>query len=60
MAITTFEVAYCVRKILNGQPLEENCALISLDEKLIPNYHSPEEEKGRKESIESFKKVFGF
>ncbi len=29
-------VAYCVRKIICGEPLESNRALISLDEKLIP------------------------
>lgn len=52
-------VAYAVRKILNNQPIEENRALISLDEKLIPNYNSSEEEKGRNDSIDKFKKVFG-
>lgn len=52
-------VAYCVRKILNGQPLENNRALISLDEKLIPNYNSPEEIEKRKVSTENFKKIFG-
>lgn len=31
-------IAYCVRKILNNQPLENNRAHISLDEKLAPNY----------------------
>jgi len=29
-------VAYCIRKILNKQPLESNRAIISLDEKLTP------------------------
>lgn len=53
-------VAYCVRRILNGQPLENNRALISLDEKLIPNYNSPEEVESRKQSTENFKKIFGF
>lgn len=53
-------VAYCVRRILNGQPLEDNRALISLDEKLIPNYNSPEEAQKRAESTENFKKIFGF
>ncbi len=38
-------IAYCVRKILNGQPLEKNRAIISLDEKLIPNHHSSTERK---------------
>jgi len=31
-------VAYCVRKIATGEPLETNRAIISLDEKLDPNY----------------------
>ena len=53
-------VAYTVRKILNNQPVEENRALISLDEKLVPNYNSPEEKKGRGESIDKFKGIFGF
>ena len=52
-------VAYAVRKILNDQPVEENRALISLDEKLIPNYNSPEEKKERCESVVKFKKIFG-
>src|SRR3989344_3453987 len=51
-------VAYTVRKILNDQPVEENRALISLDEKLIPNYNSPEEQKERSESVVKFKKIF--
>jgi len=53
-------VAYCVRKILNDQPIENNRALISLDEKLVPNYNSPEEIQKRAESTEKFKKIFGF
>lgn len=53
-------VAYAVRRILNSQPIEENRALISLDEKLIPNYNSPEEIQNRAESTEKFKKIFGF
>ncbi len=52
-------VAYCVRKILNGQPLENNRALVSLDEKLILNYNSPEEVEKRHYISESFKKIFG-
>jgi len=41
-------VAYCVRRILNGQPVESNRAIISLDEKLDPSYILPEEVKGEK------------
>ncbi len=52
-------VAYCVRKILNKQPLESNRALISLDEKLIPNYNSPAEREKRRKASETFKKNFG-
>lgn len=52
-------VAYCVRKILNGQPLEHNRALISLDEKLVPDYFSPVEQAKRTEAADVFKKIFG-
>ncbi len=52
-------VAYCVRKILNNQPIENNRALISLDEKLIPNYDSDEEKEKREKASEAFKKIFG-
>ncbi|KKR47716.1 MAG: UBA/THIF-type NAD/FAD binding fold protein [Parcubacteria group bacterium GW2011_GWA1_40_21] len=51
-------VAYCVRKILCGQPLENNRALISLDEKLVPNYNSLEEVEKRGKIAENFKKIF--
>ena len=52
-------VAYCVRKILNKQPIENNRALISLDEKLIPNYNFPDEVRKREEISNKFKKLFG-
>lgn len=52
-------VAYCVRKILNNQPLEMNRSLISLDEKLIPNYGSPAQAKQRRLTADSFKKILG-
>lgn len=52
-------VAYCVRKILNGQLLENNRALISLDEKLIPNYGEVDEIKKRIEAADTFRKIFG-
>jgi hypothetical protein len=51
-------VAYCVRKILNGQPLEGNRSLLSLDEKLVPNYNSKREVVKREKSAEEFKKIF--
>ena len=52
-------VAYCVRKILNKQPLETNRALISMDEKLVPDFNSPEQVEKRHQLSESFKKIFG-
>jgi hypothetical protein len=52
-------VAFVVRKILNNQPVENNRALISLDEKLIPNYFSPDETKKREDAALVFKKTFG-
>ena len=52
-------VAYCVRKILNGQPLESNRALVSLDEKLVPDYNSSESVTHRKEVSSNFAKGFG-
>ncbi len=52
-------VAYCARKILNGQPLEANRALISMDEKLVPDYNSPESVAHRKQVAADFAKIFG-
>lgn len=52
-------VAYCVRKIINGQPLESNRAILSLDEKLTPNYNSPTQRKRRAKVAATFKKIFG-
>lgn len=52
-------VAYCVRKILNGQPLESNRSLISLDEKLVPEYNSPEAIARREQISADFAKGFG-
>jgi hypothetical protein len=52
-------VAYCIRKILNGQEVEDNRALVSLDEKLLPNYDHPDEVSKRKEVTDAFKKQFG-
>lgn len=51
-------VAYCVRKILNGESLESNRALVSLDEKLIPGYNSKEEVSMREELAKEFRKIF--
>jgi hypothetical protein len=52
-------VAYCVRKILNGQSLEHNRAIVSLDEKFIPDYDSPAQRKRRKKVADGFRKMFG-
>jgi len=52
-------VAYCARKILNGQPLEKNRALISLDEKLVPGYNTPKAAARRRKVSQSFAKGFG-
>ena len=52
-------VAYCVRKILNREELEDNRSLVSMDEKLIPSYNKPVEIRKRQKIAESFKKNFG-
>ncbi|MEA1929379.1 MAG: ThiF family adenylyltransferase [Patescibacteria group bacterium] len=52
-------VAYCVRKILNGQELESNRALILLDKELTPDWDTPESAAKRGQVVESFKKIFG-
>ncbi len=52
-------VAYCVRKILNGQPVENNRALVSLDELFIPNYKEETEVVKRKDAADTFRKIFG-
>ncbi len=52
-------VAYCIRKILNGQPLEANRSLVNLDSLLIPDYNSPDQTAKRAQIAADFKKVFG-
>ncbi|MFZ1075094.1 MAG: ThiF family adenylyltransferase [Minisyncoccia bacterium] len=52
-------VAYCVRKILNGQPLEMDRALVSLDEKLVPEYDTVDAVARRRKVSEDFAKGFG-
>lgn len=52
-------VAYAVRKILNGQNLESDRAIISLDEKLDPTYNEPDEIKSRTERAIKFASLFG-
>jgi tRNA threonylcarbamoyladenosine dehydratase len=52
-------VAYCVRKILNKQPLEANRAIISLDEKLTPDYNGAENQAHRDKITADFRSIFG-
>jgi hypothetical protein len=52
-------VAYCVRKVLNGQPVEPNRAIVSLDALLTPGYNSPAQRKRRANVAAAFKKIFG-
>jgi ThiF family len=49
-------VAYCVRRIVNKQPLQSRRALISLDELLIPDFGTVHERSKRDEATASFKK----
>ncbi len=52
-------VAYCARKILTGEPLMNDRALISLDEKLVPAYGSPEAVAHRAAAATAFARAFG-
>ena len=52
-------IAYCIRKIANNQPLENNRSLINIDEHLIPNYSEVEEVKKRTDAAETFRTIFG-
>ena len=52
-------VAYCARKILNKQPLENNRSLISMDEKLDSSYHLVAQKKKRLKAARDFKIIFG-
>lgn len=52
-------VAYCVRKILNGQPVESNRAIVSLDALLTPGYDAPAQRKRRAKVAADFRKIFG-
>ncbi len=52
-------VAYCVRKILNGEKVERNRALISTDEKFIPDYFSKVERARRTRAATAFQNIFG-
>ncbi|MEK7584992.1 MAG: ThiF family adenylyltransferase [Patescibacteria group bacterium] len=52
-------IAYAVRQVLTGGPLEDNRALISLDEKLEPDYNSPEKVAIRAKTADTFRQIFG-
>jgi hypothetical protein len=50
--------AYCVRKLINGERLN-NRAIISLDEKLLDGYNSKKERNERQKAVKTFKKMLG-
>jgi len=52
-------VAYCVRKILTGEPLVDDRGIISLDEVLVDGYNTPEAREKRAAATEHFKKMMG-
>jgi predicted ThiF/HesA family dinucleotide-utilizing enzyme len=52
-------VAYCIRKILNGQPLESKRALVNMDSMLEPDYNTAHQVARRQKVADAFRKVFG-
>lgn len=52
-------IAYCVRKIANGQALTNSRTLINMDEHCIPTYNEPAEIAKRVEAGETFREIFG-
>lgn len=52
-------VAYCVRKILNNQPIKLNRAIISLDKELLANRTWKQEQKNQKKHLIKFKQFLG-
>jgi len=52
-------VAYCIRKILTGEPLVDDRGIISLDDILVEGYHTPAAIEKRKIATEEFKKKMG-
>ena len=52
-------LACCIRRIICGQPLFSDRAIVSLDEKLIPGYDTPEQADRRKSVSEEFARMFG-
>jgi tRNA A37 threonylcarbamoyladenosine dehydratase len=51
-------IAYCVRKIVTGQAVVKNRAIISLDRHLEPDYYSTKQKSQRAKSIQEFRKIF--
>jgi molybdopterin/thiamine biosynthesis adenylyltransferase len=51
-------VAYCVRRILNDQPIVNNRGLLSVDAILDPAYMSEESQRTRSEATASFREIF--
>ncbi len=51
-------VAYVVHRILAGQSIEENRAIISLDEKLDPEHNTPAHRAAQEKAAASLRKVF--
>lgn len=51
-------VAYCVRKILNSQALEQNRTLVNMDAMFDPSYNSSDHVKRRNQITEGFKKMY--
>jgi hypothetical protein len=52
-------VAYCVRKILNDQPVMGDRGIVSLDERLLPGYNSRAAQAERGKTERAFRKIFG-
>ena len=52
-------IAYCVRKILNKQPLVDGRVILSFDEKFIPGFNSRAQKNKRRIKTGNFKKSFG-
>jgi hypothetical protein len=51
-------LACCIRRIVCGQPLFSERAIVSLDEKLIPGYDTPEQAARRRSISADFARLF--
>ncbi len=52
-------MAYCARKIVNKQMLENERSILSMDEKLDPSSITPEAKAAQDKASQEFKKIFG-